>query len=165
MQVNTEQVVNLKKEKLSIKPKAIIFDIDGVLSDPSRRIEFAKKKEWDTFNGLAAADYPFKETCSICRSLSKDFEIIFLTGRPEKFRTQTIKWLNENVFLLQQKRINLLMRPEGDLRKSSEFKLSELNTLKDNYRIIAAFDDNEHVVKMYREQGVTIFALNSMYED
>lgn len=165
MQANTELVDNQKREKLSIKPKAIIFDIDGVLSDPSRRIEYAKKKDWDTFNGLSAADYPFKDACSVCRSLSKDFEIVFLTGRPEKFRTQTVKWLQENVFLTYQRRINLLMRQDGDLRKSSEFKLFELNKLKENYRIIAAFDDNEHVVKMYREQGITIFALNSMYED
>lgn len=164
-QVNTEQMTNLKREKLTIKPRAIIFDIDGVLSDPKHRIEHALKKDWDTFNGLAFYDHPFKETCSICRSLAKDFEIIFLTGRPKKYISQTIKWLHENVFLLHQQRIHLIMRPDGDLRKSSEFKLSELNKLKENYRIIAAFDDNEHVVEMYREQGLTIFALNSMYKE
>lgn len=164
-QVNTEQMTNLKREKLTIKPRAIIFDIDGVLSDPSRRIKFAKEKDWDSFNGLAYADYPFKETCSICRSLAKDFEIIFLTGRPEKYISQTVKWLHENVFLLRQQRIHLIMRPTGDFRKSSEFKLSEYLKLKEDYRIIAAFDDNEHVVEMYREQGLTIFALNSMYKE
>jgi hypothetical protein len=165
MKVNTDSMANEKREKLTIKPKAIIFDIDGVLSDPSRRIEFAKKKEWDTFNGLSSADYPFKDACAICRSLSKDFEIIFLTGRPEKFRSQTVKWLFDNVFVMRNQFIKLVMRPDGDFRKSSEYKLSELNKLKEDYRIIGAFDDNEFVINMYREQGITAFALNSMYED
>jgi phosphoglycolate phosphatase-like HAD superfamily hydrolase len=153
------------KKMLIKKPNAIIFDIDGVLSDPSRRIEFAKNKDWDSFNGLASADYPFKEVCSICRSLSKDFKIVFLTGRPKKYFSQTVKWLHENVFLLQQTTMHLVMRPTDDFRKSSEFKLSELNKLKEQYTIVAAFDDNEDVVKMYKEQGVKIFALQSMYED
>ena len=160
-----ELIEQKRRAILTIKMKAFIFDIDGVLSNPSHRIEHANNKDWDKFNSIAYLDKPITGSVHICRSVdfANNHEIIFMTGRPEKFRDLTQKWLIDNIFSgVQRRKLNLIMRPNGDFRRSSEYKLSEYEKLKNSYNIIGVFEDNEYVVKMWQEQGLTCFALPSM---
>jgi hypothetical protein len=152
---------------MSIKIKAFIFDIDGVLSNPSHRIEHAKNKQWDEFHEKSFLDDPIAASIEICKAIDvkNESSIIFMTGRPEKFRKITEKWLKDKLFNGIERTLNLIMRPEGDFRKSSHYKLSEYLKLKENYEVIGVFEDNDFVIKMWREQGLTCFALPSMYID
>lgn len=167
-QVNKGLIEQKRRPILTIKMKAFIFDIDGVLSNPSHRIEHANNKDWDKFNSLAYLDKPILGSINVCRSIdvANNHEIIFMTGRSEKFRELTENWLIDNIFSgIQRRKLNLIMRPNNDLRRSAEYKFSEYEKLKNSYNIIGVFEDNEYVVKMWQDQGLTCFALPSMYNN
>ena len=48
----------------------VIFDIDGTLSDPSHRLNFALMKEWDKFNEEAKNDPVIVSMADLMRVLS-----------------------------------------------------------------------------------------------
>lgn len=159
MQSNKGLITNFEQNKMNNKPKAFIFDIDGTLSDHSHRINHAHNKDWEKYNSLHILDNPIVDVCRLVDNLRKEYHIIFLTGRPAKYLEPTVSWLDLNVFGGRKLPCHLIMRQEGNFKKSSEFKKDEYLKIKKHYDIIGAFDDNEEVVQMFRQQGVTCFAL------
>ena len=68
----------------------IIFDIDGTLSDPSERLHFLEKKDWDGFYNACMNDTPVHHVIYLLQELSKNHSIYILTGRPEKIKDKTL---------------------------------------------------------------------------
>lgn len=99
----------------------IIVDLDGTLCDSRHREHLAQAKEWDAFHTRLENDNPYKDVKTLVNTFHKEAPhhcIVALTGRTDKYRQQTLAWLN----LHEIKVCSLLMRPENDWRSDSVVK-------------------------------------------
>jgi hypothetical protein len=144
---------------------AIIFDIDGTLSDVTHRRHHVTNgnRDWDAFFG-AMGDDPVVEDVAwlfhrINESSDDGFDIFIFTGRPEKYREVTIGWLWENALKDYE---SMLMRPDGDYRPDTEIKREMLDRLRaDGYNVRFVVDDRPSVVAMWRAEGLTVLQVDS----
>lgn len=144
--------------------KYIVFDIDGVLADSSEREQkylIGKERKdinWGLFYKDVSNDEPIKAgilTATAFTFYSAGCELVFITGRNESVREQTIDWLSYQL-VLDKEKINLYMRHDGDTTTNSKFKESIGEQLGFE-NIIIAFDDNGSTVDMWRSHGVTCY--------
>ena len=75
------------------KKNIVICDIDGTIANNDHRQHFLEgKKDWDGFFSDLINDKPIHEIIKKVRHLeSQGNKIIFLSGRPEKTRKETIE--------------------------------------------------------------------------
>lgn len=141
------------------KQCAYIFDLDMTLCDCSHRLHFitGEKKDWDSFYGALEDDDPIYDVVGLALTIvvHTGHEIILITGRPERTRTATVKWLDEHTGLLPCK---LYMRPDGDHRPDYELKRDIYEReIKDKYDVDGVFEDRQQVVDMWRALGLTCY--------
>lgn len=80
--------------------------------------------------------------------------IIFLTGRPERYRYSTTLWLKENFDF----EFKLLMRKDSDYRNKLEVKEEIFNENFSSDDIECIFDNDKDLIKMWNEKGIkTVF--------
>jgi len=140
--------------------EAIIFDIDGTLSDDTWRNHFIKKEkpEWDEYFSRCDTDPTIDIACDVCWGLMQIHHIIFLTGRPEKYRTKTKNWIDSNSSF--NNNYTLLMRPNGNTERSVEFKRKAyLEKIKDKYDIKAVFENKKSIADMFKSYNIPVFLL------
>jgi len=131
--------------------KAIIFDIDGTAAYMGNRGPF----DWHKV-GLDSVCEPVKLINGLIAD-SGNFYVIFLSGRDESCRKETIKWLDDNGFQYDA----LYMRSENDFRKDNIIKKEIYEReIKSKYNIIGIFDDRNQVVDMWNEEGLYVFNCN-----
>lgn len=140
--------------------KRTIFDIDNCLADDSRRIP---KIRWD----LPATQGRWNEYHADCGNdkahnvdlVKNSVNPVFLTARPVIYHDETVNWLRWNYKIENP---TIIMRNKNDMRCSRDLKdaqLTQLLSLYDCDGIVAAYDDREDVVNMYRERGITAAVL------
>lgn len=133
---------------------AIIFDIDGTLSDLTHRLHHISgtSRKWDEFFDAASDDAPHNEIIELNKILKNAGKTIFVvSGRPEKIRGITEEWLSNHGVVYDE----LYMRPDGDHRQDFLVKSQILDgILADNYEIDFVIDDRDTVVEMWRERGI-----------
>lgn len=135
-----------------------IFDLDGTLSDGRHRLHLLPAKEdahkthaWDAFNLAAGDDTPILDNIRLMNELYQfGKKIIILTGRSDVAKSITEKWLWEHGCNYNW----LIMRPATDHRRDIEFKEDALTKIG-LHKIVACFDDLEHVAKHMRKMGLT----------
>jgi hypothetical protein len=129
--------------------------MDGIVVNSIREHynrEFSEGN-FDSFERDLPTFPAFENTILLLKTLATQHKITFITARSEAYRDATREWIDTHMGLEDY---TLLMRPEGDTRKDYQLKFDILKfSLQKRYNIIAAFDDNKRVVKMYREQGIT----------
>ena len=103
--------------------KLAIVDLDGTLFDERHRNHLAKEGNWDNYHQAHKHDGRWPLIEEFVRELSKDHEILFMTGRNEKYRASTARQLGE----LGIQSLDLIMRPDDDFRESSTFKAEALS--------------------------------------
>lgn len=123
------------------KPWALICDIDGTLAHATGRnpYDFSSLSE-DTID-------------SVVNELldAWDCQVVLCTGREEKWREDTEKWLTEH----DVKWDELFMRPTGDRREDSVVKQEIFdNSIRNEYKVICVIDDRSRVVQMWRNNGL-----------
>lgn len=141
-----------------MKPKAYIFDIDGTLADCSHRLHHitGDKKDWDAFYAACKDDKPIEDVCKLCRELGMEYEILFVTGRPQKTLDDTLAWLIK--YDLPVLLDCLYMRCDDDRRQDYLLKKTMyLAAIKDEYNVIGVFEDRQQCVDMWRSLGLTCF--------
>ncbi len=141
------------------KEKAIIFDIDGTLADISHRLELFKQGKKKEFYGLMGDDGINEPVLMMLEALNTCYKInfLFVTGRMERHRAKTAKWLFDNT-CYSGKQNKLLMRKENDYRNDAIVKKEIYEEyIKDNYDVIAVFDDRKRVVEMWLPLGLFVF--------
>src|SRR5205823_856471 len=76
----------------------IICDIDGVIADCGHRLHLISggAKDWDSFFEACSGDMPMPTTIRFLKEVSGAFEIVYVTGRPERTRAKTIAWFEEH---------------------------------------------------------------------
>src|SRR5258708_3971922 len=135
--------------------KCYIFDIDGTVADISHRLHHIKStpKDWDSFFARCDADVPIPHIIDVAQSLAlrTDRCVVYVSGRSDQCRSQTEAWLLAHG--LPGRR--LYMRKAGDHRDDDVVKGELLDQLRaDDLEPIMAFDDRNHVVRMWRERGI-----------
>lgn len=133
--------------------KCYLFDIDGTVADLSHRLPHIQKtpKDWDSFFAECHLDEPIEHICAVARMLSSQYPVVFVSGRSDQCRKQTLDWLvGESLWDGY-----LYMRKEGDHRPDYQVKAELLAQLKaDGLNPIMAFDDRNQVVEMWRANGI-----------
>ena len=135
-------------------PLAVI-DLDGVIADVRHRLHHlkAKPKDWDAFFAAARDDGAHPEGLAIVERLTKDHEILFLTGRPEHLRDDTVAWLDRHDLGGHR----LVMRPRGDRRPAAVMKLELLEDFARQQPIGIVVDDDPAVLDAVRRAGHPVF--------
>ncbi|GAA0955139.1 hypothetical protein GCM10009554_62200 [Kribbella koreensis] len=135
------------------RPYAVL-DIDATLSDTSQRIKYLAKKpkDWDSFFAHAKDDAVLDEGLAVATTLAADHEIVYLTGRPERLRRDTVKWFEDNGFPEGK----LLMRGNNDRRPSAMMKLARLRTLAQERRVAVLVDDDVKVCAAAQKAGYPV---------
>jgi hypothetical protein len=142
-----------------------IFDIDGVLADVTHLLPLIDqslpkdKRDYDQYYSRIGEALPIEPALLMCADLlNTDNGFIFLTGRSERCRSQTLAWLNYQLPIENQiSRHDLWMRKDGDERPAHEVKgdlIAELiaNTGIETQNLIV-FEDDRRCVEMYKQLG------------
>lgn len=142
------------------KPRAIIIDLDGTLSNSVKRVKFVSDdpKDYESFYKFIPEDKPNEW----CKDLVEQYwvnskkTIIFLTGRPEWTRTMSIEWLREHLAIMLRPEDNtlLFMRADGDYRKDDIIKEEHVKNIKKKYDVLFAIDDRMNNCEMFERNGI-----------
>jgi hypothetical protein len=144
---------------------AVVFDLDGVLSDAAARQHFVKgggRRDWKAFFEACGDDPLITEVAHLLGLLDPVIAVVLLTARPLSVQTQTIGWL-----LGHQLRWDLLvMRDVGDYSASHQFKQRSVEQLRRLGLVLQlAFEDDRRNVEMFRDAGVPCVYIHSGYYD
>jgi len=136
-----------------VRPLAV-FDIDGVLADVAHRLRFldGRPKDWDGFFATAPADPPLAEGVALAREAATDCEVVYVTGRPEQCRADTVDWLRRHG--LPQGRLE--MRRGRDRRPARVAKPELLARIARDRTVAVVVDDDEQVCDAYERAGWTV---------
>jgi phosphoglycolate phosphatase-like HAD superfamily hydrolase len=142
------------------KPRAVVWDLDGTLSDDRARAHFVEveqgtKRDWDSYFDAIDEDPPIAASMELLQALrSFGIRIVYLTGRPEFTRPKTERWLKANG--LDEYDL-LLMRPQDERRHAGRFKVDQIRKLREEYELICAFEDRIDVAEHLRLEGLPVF--------
>lgn len=146
----------------------VIFDIDGFvvnIDDRRKRILSGRKNneiDWtEFFNGIQK-DKPIKSGILIVKAFINylpQVDIMFLTGRTEYVRYETLKWLSDKLEISENK-IDLTMRPENNFDEDYVFK-EKVGAELGFRNIKLVFDDNEKIIDMWRSHNVPCCQFNA----
>ncbi len=130
-----------------------LFDLDGTLSDGSRRIHhiLTHPKDWDTYFSKLEDDDLIVHVAEICKCVAEVYDVVYVTGRPEEYREPTRRWMRRHHLPSGP----LYMRPAGDRRNDDVVKIEILGRLRDDgYEVLMAFEDRSRVVRAWRLAGI-----------
>lgn len=123
---------------------AVICDLDGTLALHQGRDPF----DW--------ASIPEDAIDPRLEQILKDYcyqgvAIIFVTGRPERARAVTEKWLFDHELYSYK----LYMRADNDFSHGDDYKRKVYNErIKGDYNVYCVFEDSNKCVKMWRDEGL-----------
>lgn len=146
----------------------VVFDIDGTLANIEHRLAFvrSKPKNWTAFDAGIPNDKVNPYVAEVFHSLrDAGHDIVFASGRNERNRDATVKWLDENGFWSVSS--HLYMRKADDFRGDDIVKreiLDEMTRAWDR-KPDMVFDDRPRVVRMWREAGIFVFNVYQGEED
>jgi hypothetical protein len=148
-----------------IDPGAVVVvDIDGVLSDATRRQHYleAPRRDWRSFFDACGDDPVIEEIRVLLELLDPALGIVLLTARPERVHHLTEAWLARYHIRWDL----LLMRPWGDYDQSRDFKQSSVWELRRyGFELRLAIEDDQRNVEMFRAEGVPCIYFHSGYYD
>ncbi|MEU2426801.1 hypothetical protein ABZ619_38315 [Streptomyces sp. NPDC007851] len=138
----------------SSKRPAAVFDIDNTLADTGHRQRFleCRPRDWDAFFSAARHDPPLAEGVALAVASAAECEIVYLTGRPERCRRDTLDWLA--VHGLPEGRVH--MRRDSDRRPARRTKLEILRRLAERREIRVLVDDDELVCDDAERAGFSV---------
>jgi hypothetical protein len=143
---------------------AVVFDMDGVLSDASRRQHYLEfpRRDWEAFFAACGDDEPIDEVARLLEVLDDDLRIVLLTARPMRVQPQTLAWLERYGLRWDV----LIMREFGDYQASRVFKQRTVDELRHyGFDLRLAFEDDRRNVDMFHREGVPCVYIHSGYYD
>ena len=139
-----------------------VVDLDGVVADVRHRLHHLSggRKDWPAFFAAAAHDGLLAEGSEAVHRLAEVYDVAYLSGRPERLRAVTQRWLHEQQLPDGQ----LLLRPDGDYRPSRVYKVEALRGLAETRTVVVLVDDDERVLDAAREAGFDVLPATWMGE-
>lgn len=132
----------------------ILCDIDNTVSNAKWREPLirGREKNWDKFYSSSTEDAIIGETFGFLKSLVYyGYTLVFLTGRPERYKNITESWLDKSLGLPYA---GVIYRQNGDHSSTEHFKKKVLdkyfanNQLKE---IVYVIDDYGPVLQMFKD--------------
>ncbi|MFG2602693.1 hypothetical protein ACGFT2_03865 [Streptomyces sp. NPDC048514] len=137
----------------SRRPLAV-FDLDNTLADTAHRQHHleSRPRDWAAFFAAAPADPPLAEGVALALESARECEVVYLTGRPERCRRDTLEWLAAHG--LPEGRVH--MRGNADRRPARFTKLEILRRLARDRAVRVLVDDDELVCDDAERAGFTV---------
>jgi hypothetical protein len=131
-----------------------VIDLDGVLADVRHRLHHlsAAPKDWRGFFRAAPDDPLLEEGARVARALAEVHEVVYLSGRPESCRADTLAWLAHHD--LPGGEVHL--RPHDDRRPGRFYKVDALDRLGRTREIAVLVDDDPLVCESARAAGYDV---------
>lgn len=131
-----------------------VFDLDNTLADTAHRQRFLERRprDWQAFFAAAPDDPPLARGVALVKESAEECEVMYLTGRPERCRRDTLDWLAAHG--LPEGRV--FMRRDGDRRPARRTKLDILRRLALTREIRVLVDDDELVCEDAERAGFTV---------
>ncbi|MHB1928110.1 MAG: phosphatase domain-containing protein [Acidimicrobiales bacterium] len=141
---------------------AVVFDVDGVLSDAASRQHYleAPRRDWEAFFDAVGDDPLIEEVARLLELLDGSLLIVLLTARPSRVQPQTSAWLRRYGLRWDL----LVMRDFGDYSAAREFKrrsVGEMRSAELDPRL--AFEDDRRNVAMFHAEGIPCVYIHSGY--
>ncbi|MBO7939955.1 HAD family acid phosphatase [Streptomyces antibioticus] len=138
----------------SQRPPLAVFDLDNTLADTAHRQRFleSRPRDWDAFFAAAPQDPPIPEGVALARKSAEECEVVYLTGRPERCRADTLAWLAAHG--LPEGDVH--MRRDHDRRPARRTKLEVLRRLARGREVRMLVDDDELVCVDAQRAGFTV---------
>jgi len=145
-----------------MKPRAVIFDIDGTIADIGHRCRMVQ--DWINVTDAQVAAYsarmdddrPILPMVELARTLhTAGFAILLLTARDDSQYQRTKDWMKSHGVPFEQLYMREQRKPGEVWTPNAEYKLDQLNVIRKKYDIEFAVDDEPKVVKMFRDNGIT----------
>jgi hypothetical protein len=140
--------------------KIAVVDIDGVLADVRHRLHFveSRPKDWQGFFAAALDDPPLEVGIDTVRRLAAVCDIVYLSGRPEHCRADTLAWFQNHSLPPGE----LLLRRAGDRRPARVTKIEALRRLAGRAPVVVLVDDDPLVGAAAREAGFDVLPADWM---
>ncbi|CAM5625960.1 hypothetical protein SALBM135S_09467 [Streptomyces alboniger] len=131
-----------------------MFDLDNTLADTAHRQRYLERRprDWDAFFAAAPQDPPLAKGVALVLESARACEVVYLTGRPERCRADTLAWLARQG--LPEGR--LWMRRDDDRRPARRTKPEILRKLARTREIRVFVDDDELVCDEAERAGFTV---------
>ena len=135
----------------------VVVDMDGTLCNTAHREHLAVAKQWDEFHALLSEDQPHEAVSKLMltfMNLPDGPMIVGLTGRNERYRLMTLRWLEKHGIGLDA----LLMRPDDDYTSDHDLKPHMLDQWLEGDGLSHSdvwfiLEDREKVVEVWRNLG------------
>jgi hypothetical protein len=139
-----------------------VIDIDGVVADVRHRLRHVteRPKDWRAFFAGAADDPLLAEGEETVRRLAEVYDIVYLSGRPERLRGVTERWFRQHGLPSGP----LLLRPYDDYRPARFFKVEALRRLAETSTVVVLVDDDPRVLEEARLAGFDVLPATWMGE-
>lgn len=138
-------------------PHVILCDIDGTIAVKGDRGIF----DW----AKVGVDLPNTHICQVVSSLIKTGNrIIFFSGRDKICFSESVDWIAKNIPELEIGKIELYMRPIGDVRPDTVIK-KELyeSVINGKFYVDFVLDDRMSVIRMWQNDlGIPVISANPL---
>ena len=143
---------------------AVVFDIDGVLSDATSRQHYLEegRRDWRGFFDACGDDPLLEDVAGLLEVIESDLSVVLLTGRPVRVQPATLAWLERYGLRWDL----LIMRNRGDYSTAPEFKRQTVGELRQRgFALRLAFEDDIRNRDMFKSEGVRCVYIHSGYYD
>lgn len=139
---------------------AVIFDMDGVLSNASDRQHHIANRDWSAFFEACGDDEVIHELARLLSLLAPELQVVLLTARPLRVQPQTLEWLARH-----ELRWDLLcMREDRSGQEAWQFKQRTVGELRDvGFDLKLAFEDDRRNADMFHGEGIPCVYIHSGY--
>ena len=144
--------------------RAVIFDLDGVLSDAAGRQHYIEYPfpDWEAFFHACGDDDLISEVARMLEVIDPTYKVVMLTARPIRVQPQTLAWIERYGLRWDL----LIMREFGDYMVAPAFKQRSVMELRDfGFDIRLAFEDDPRNVHMFHSVDVPCVYIHSGYYD
>jgi hypothetical protein len=144
---------------MSERPLAVI-DLDGVVADVRHRLVHLERrpKDWEAFFAGIPHDPALDEGVAVVRRLAGDHDLLYLSGRPERTRADTQRWLDEHGLPPGR----LVLRSERDHRPARLVKPQLLRRLARDREVAVVIDDDPAVCDALEAEGWAVLRADWM---
>jgi predicted kinase len=127
----------------------IVADIDGTVAKHTHRSPYDESK--------VLTDDPIEDVVEIVGALVEKYRLVFVSGRKDSCRADTVKWIEREFGLFEGEDFELHMRKHDDMRPDYKVKADIYDEhVIPNYNIKMVFDDRDQVVHHVRRRGITV---------